>query len=113
MWRQREKELGRKESPGSSYSFLKDRGVDMRYEFPASRDRRAHMDEEPRSTYWMKELYKAEEADNNRCFLFHIFIVIVGNKKLHRPLATPQILKTIHYQKLVIHFTPNPLLFIE
>ncbi|XP_060568488.1 uncharacterized protein NKAPD1-like [Ruditapes philippinarum] len=66
MWRQREKELGRKESPGSSYSFLKDRGVDMRYEFPTSRDRRAHMDEEPRSTYWMKELYKAEEADNNR-----------------------------------------------
>lgn len=66
MWRQREKELHRKESRGSSYSFLKDRGVDMRYEFPSSRERRAHMDEEPRGTYWMKELYKAEEADNNR-----------------------------------------------
>ena len=66
MWKQREKELRRKESSGSSYSFLKDRGVDMRYEFPTTRDRRAHMDEEPRSTYWMKELYKAEEADGNR-----------------------------------------------
>lgn len=74
MWRQREKEIKRHDSQGSNYSFLKDRGVDMRYEFPVSRERRAHMDEEPRSTYWMKELYKAEEADNNRCLkMFHVY----------------------------------------
>jgi len=29
-------------------------------------DRSAHMDEEPRGTYWMNQLYKAEEADGNR-----------------------------------------------
>lgn len=67
MWKQRQKELGSKESRGSSYSFLKDRGVDMHYEFLDRRDRRAHMDDEPKSTYWMNELYKAEAADKDRC----------------------------------------------
>lgn len=66
MWRQREKELQDSDRRGSSYSFLKDRGVDMRYEFQDRQDRHAHMDEEPKNTYWMKELYKAEAADNNR-----------------------------------------------
>lgn len=65
MWKQRHKEL-EKDSQASSYSFLKDRGVDMRYEFPAHMDRRAHMDDEPRSTYWMNKLYKAEEANKDR-----------------------------------------------
>lgn len=47
-------------------SFLKDRGADMRNEFPSRSQRRAHMDDEPSSTYWMKKLYKAEETDKDR-----------------------------------------------
>ena len=69
MWRQRELE---NTSRRPEYSFLKDQRVDMRYEFSDSRSRRAHMDDEPssyyepRSNYWMKQLYKAEENDSNR-----------------------------------------------
>ena len=65
MWKQRKNERKSGGSRGSSYSFLKDRGADMRYEFEDNRDRRAHMDEEPKG-YWMNELYKAEEADKDR-----------------------------------------------
>ena len=66
MWRQRQQEINRKRP---EYAFLRDQRVDMSYEFSTSRNRRAHMDEEeglPRSNYWMKELYKAEENDSNR-----------------------------------------------
>ena len=63
MWLQREREMN---SRKREYTFLKDQRVDMRYEFSDSRSRRAHMDDEPRSNYWMKELYKAEENDSNR-----------------------------------------------
>ncbi|KAL4228932.1 hypothetical protein ACF0H5_011972 [Mactra antiquata] len=67
MWKQRQREIKNVDSMGSRNSFLKDRGgVDMRYEFSDHRQRRAHMDDEPKSTYWMNELYKAEEADENR-----------------------------------------------
>ena len=69
MWQQRDREAKSKNSNSGNgkreYSFLKDQRLDMRYEFSDKR-RRAHMDEEPRGNYWMKELYKAEENDNNR-----------------------------------------------
>ena len=72
MWRQyrkqRAKSKERKEPVlrERENSFLKDRGADMRHEFSSHRERRAHMDDEPSSTYWMKKLYKAEEKDKDR-----------------------------------------------
>ena len=62
MWRQRSMETDPRKSGDS---FLKDRGLDMKYEFTSRSRCQAHMDDEHKSTYWMKQLYKAEE-DTNR-----------------------------------------------
>ncbi|XP_052805583.1 uncharacterized protein NKAPD1-like isoform X2 [Mya arenaria] len=64
MWRQWKTEQQGPEE--NNPSFLKGQCSDMRYEFPKRRNKRAYMDEEPQSTFWMKELYKTEEADENR-----------------------------------------------
>ncbi|XP_052804762.1 uncharacterized protein NKAPD1-like isoform X1 [Mya arenaria] len=63
MWRQWKTEQQGPEE--NNPSFLKGQCSDMRYEFPKRRNKRAYMDEEPQSTFWMKELYKTEEADEN------------------------------------------------
>ena len=52
---------------GPSHNFLQDKRADMGLEFGTSKNRKAHMDEEPeRETYWMRELEKVEQADPDR-----------------------------------------------
>ncbi|WAR05608.1 hypothetical protein MAR_020977 [Mya arenaria] len=55
MWRQWKTEQQGPEE--NNPSFLKGQCSDMRYEFPKRRNKRAYMDEEPQSTFWMKELF--------------------------------------------------------
>ncbi|XP_052063347.1 uncharacterized protein NKAPD1-like [Mytilus californianus] len=64
MWKEhhRSKEFEK----DNKYSFLQDKRVDMNDDFSRRKSKRAHMDEEPESTFCLRQLYKAEDNDPDR-----------------------------------------------
>lgn len=63
----------------NKYSFLQDKREDMNDDFSSRKSKRAHMDEEPGSTFCLRLLYKAEENDPDRycycgCYFSKVYL---------------------------------------